>query len=149
MGFAFVGVGGDGEQGGIGVVASRMRLTVWLSGFRWAGGRRSRARPARGGEAFHGPVVEPGEHHAGLVDLIASAAEILADRAEVGAAADGVFQQPTARDGSVLGAGADAHAQLHLERRADHAGLGETAQASGRRPVLTAGRLARWPVVGR
>ena len=101
VGFAFVGVGGDGEQGGIGVVASRMRLTVWLSGFRWAGGRRSRARPARGGEAFHGPVVEPGEHHAGLVDLIASAAEILADRAEVGAAADGVFQQPTAWDGSV------------------------------------------------
>jgi hypothetical protein len=93
-------VSGDSEQVGIGVVASRMRLTVWLSGFRWAGAvGLGKACPGR--EAFHGPVVELGEHHVGLVDLIASAAEILADRAEVGAAADGLFQQPAAWDGSV------------------------------------------------
>ena len=33
MGFAFVAVGGDGEQGGGGI---QDELTVWLSGFRWA-----------------------------------------------------------------------------------------------------------------
>jgi hypothetical protein len=66
-----------------------------------------------------------------LVDLVAGAAEVLADQAEVGAAADAVFQQPGGLGPVGVGAGAGAHAQLHFQRRADHAGLGETAQALG------------------
>jgi len=35
VGFSLVGVGGDGEHGRVGGV-SRMRVTVWVSGARWA-----------------------------------------------------------------------------------------------------------------
>jgi hypothetical protein len=44
--------------------------------------------------ALPDPVVELGELHVGAVDLVAGRGEVLADRAEVGAAVDGVFQQP-------------------------------------------------------
>jgi hypothetical protein len=83
------------------------------------------------GEAFPGPVVEPGEHDVGLVDLVAGAAEVLADRAEIGAAADAVIQERGGLGPVGVGAGAGAHAQLHLQRRADHAGLGEAGKTLG------------------
>jgi hypothetical protein len=91
------------------------------------------------GEAFPGAVVEPGEHDVGLVDLVAGAAEVLADGAEVGAAADAVFQELGGLGPVGVGAGAGAHAQLHLQRRADHAGLGEAGQALGEDVFLRAG----------
>jgi hypothetical protein len=42
--------------------------------------------------ALPGPLVEPGQHDVGSVDLVGGVAEILADRPEIGAPADAVFQ---------------------------------------------------------
>jgi len=87
-------------------------------------------------------VVEPGQHDVGLVNLVAGGTEILADRPEVGAAADAVFQELGGLGPVGVGAGAGAHAQLHLERRADHAGLGRSGPGSGG-DLFLPGRLAR------
>jgi hypothetical protein len=95
--------------------------------------------PARGTEALPGPVVEPGEHHVGSVHLLAGSAEVLADRAEVLAAADAVFQQLGGLGPVNIGAGAGAHAQLHLQRGAHHAGIGETGQVLGKDHLLRPG----------
>ena len=72
-----------------------MRLTVWLSGSRSARamirGPSVSGQACSGlGEAVPGPLVELGQHQVGPVDLVAGGAEVLADRAEVGAAADAV-----------------------------------------------------------
>jgi hypothetical protein len=124
------------------VVASRMRLTVWLSGLRWARAMMRAVGFGPGllweGEAFPGAVVEPGQHDVGLVDLVAGAAEVLADRAEVSAAADAILQQLGGLGPVGVGARAGSHAQLHLQRRADHAGLGEAGKALGEDVFLRA-----------
>ena len=44
--------------------------------------------------AVPGPVVEPGEHRVGPVELVAGGGEVLADRAELGAPVDAVGQEP-------------------------------------------------------
>ena len=78
------------------VVASRTRVTVPVSGS-W----RARAvirGPSVSGQAGSGarPLCRAracgaGEHDVGAVDLVAGGAEVLADRAEVGAAGDAVL----------------------------------------------------------
>jgi hypothetical protein len=52
VGFSFVGVGGDGEQAVLAVVASKMRVTVWVSGFPWA--RAMMRGPWVSGQAVRG-----------------------------------------------------------------------------------------------
>ena len=118
------------------VVASRTRLTVWVSGS-W----RARASDPgavglgpgllRVDAAVPGPVVELGEHHVGAVDLVAGGAEVLADRAEVGAAVDAVFHQPGGLRLVGEGAGAGVDAQLGLQVRVDRSGVDEADQAVG------------------
>jgi hypothetical protein len=119
------------------VVASRMRLVPLGQGDD-AGAVGFGPGLLGEGEAFPGPVVEPGEHDVGLVDLVAGAAEVLADGAEVGAAADAVIQERGGLGPVGVGAGAGAHAQLHLQRRADHACFGEAGQALGEDVFLRA-----------
>ena len=145
MGFAFVGVGGDGEQGSVGGGRIQDEADCLAVGVPLGQGDDAGAVGLGPGllgesEAFPGPVVEPGQHHVGVVDLVAGAAEVLADRAEVGAAADAVFQQPGSLRPVCVGARAGAHAQLHLQRRAYHAGLGE--RSSPRAKTCSCGRAA-------
>ncbi|HEY2690731.1 MAG TPA: hypothetical protein VGJ50_19980, partial [Streptosporangiaceae bacterium] len=90
-------------------------------------GPRCPRRPA----AVPGPGVRAGEQGVGAVDLVAGGAEVLPDRAEVGAAGDAVLHQP---DGlrlvrEVTGACVDA--QLGLQRVADGSGADEADQAPG------------------
>jgi hypothetical protein len=46
------------------------------------------------GEALPGPLVEPGQHHIGPVELVARAAEVLADRPEITPPADAICHKP-------------------------------------------------------
>ena len=118
------------------VVASRTRLTVWVSG-----SRRARARirgPSVSGQAcsrvdaaLPDPVVELGEFHVGAVDLVAGGGEVLADRAEFGAAVVAVSQEPGGLRLVGVGAGAGVFAQLGLEVGVDRAGFDEADQAVG------------------
>ena len=118
------------------VVASRTRLTVWVSG-----SRRARARirgPSVSGQAccrvdaaVPDPVVELGEDHVGAVDLVADGGEVLADRAEFGAPVGAVFQQPGGVRLVGKGAGAGVFAQLGLQVRVDRPGFDEADQAVG------------------
>ena len=118
------------------VVASRTRLTVWVSG-----SRRARARirgPSVSGQAccrvdaaVPDPVVELGELHVGAVDLVAGGGEVLPDRAEFGAPVGAVFQQPGGVRLVGKGAGAGVFAQLGLQVRVDRSGLDEADQAVG------------------
>ena len=78
-----------------------------------------------------GPGVGVGEQGVGAVDLVAGGAEVLADRAEAGAAGDAVFHEPGGLCLVGVGAGAGVEAQLGLERVADGAGADEADQAVG------------------
>ena len=88
-----------------------------------------------------GPVVQAGEHGVGAVDLVAGGAEVLPDRAEVGAAGGAVLHQPGGlRLVRELG-GAGMEAQLGFQRLADRAGADEADQVLGETGAC--GRAAR------
>ena len=72
-----------------------------------------------------------GQQGIGAVDLVAGSAEVLPDRAEVGAAGDAVFHQPGGLGLVGVGAGAGVDAQLGLQRVADGAGADEADQVLG------------------
>ena len=72
-----------------------------------------------------------GEQGVGAVDLVAGGAEVLPDRAEVGAAGDAVFHQPGGLRPVSVGGGAGVDAQLGLQRVADGPGADEADQALG------------------
>ena len=78
VGLSLVGMGGDGEQGGGGVQDEADGLAVGVP--RGQGDDAGAVGfglglPGEGG-AFPGPVVESGQHHVGLVDLVAGRAEV-------------------------------------------------------------------------
>ena len=81
-----------------------------------------------------GPVAEAGEHGVGAVDLVAGGGEVLADRAEVGAAGDAVVHEPGGLGLVGVGGGAGVDAQLGL-------------QCLGDRPVSTK-RTRAWAKTG-
>ena len=84
-----------------------------------------------------------GEQGVGAVDLVAGGAEVLPDRAEVGAAGDAVLEEPGGlRMVGVGGAGAGVDAQLGLQRLADRAGADEADQAAGEDRCLRPGGQA-------
>jgi hypothetical protein len=85
------------------------------------------------------PVVELGEDDVGAVDLVAGGGEVLADRAEVGAAVGGIFQQPGGLRLVRVGAGAGVLAELGLKVRVDRAGFDEADQAVGELALLGPG----------
>ena len=87
----------------------------------------------------HDPLAEVGEHEVGAVDLVAGGAEVLPDRAQARAAADGVAVEPGRLEVIGVGAGAGVDAQLGLQLGADRAGAGEAGQAPGQDRVLRAG----------
>jgi len=70
---------------------------------------------------------------------VAGGAEVLPDRAEVGAAAGAVAVEPGGLEMVGVGAGAGVDAQLGLQLGADGAGAGEAGQAAGEVWVLGAG----------
>jgi hypothetical protein len=84
-----------------------------------------------GGAALPDPLMELCEHHVSPVDLIAGAAEALANRAELGAPVDAVFQEPGGLRLVGVGAGAGVFAQLGLEVRVDRSGFDEADQPVG------------------
>ena len=118
------------------VVVSRTSVTVPVSGS-W----RARAvmrGPSVSGQAGSGARLSrraracAGEQGVGAVDLVAGGAEVLPDRAEVGAAGDAVFHEPGGlRMVGVGGPGAGVDAQLGLQRVADGPGADEADQALG------------------
>ena len=143
-GLSLVGVSGDGEDGGIGGggiqdEADRLALGVpagqgddrgsaglWPGLLGWAG-------------AVPGSLMELCQHHIGSVDLVAGAAEVLADRPEGGAPADAVAHKPGGLRLVRVGSGACVDAQLCLERLADRSGLGEAGEALGEERCLRPG----------
>jgi len=81
------------------VLASRTRVTVWLSGLRLAsatGPGLVGLRPRSHGErpAVLGAVMQAFEQGVAAVDLVAGGAEALADRSVLGASGDAVLQEP-------------------------------------------------------
>ena len=136
MGFALVGVRGDGEHGDVGgggVQDEADRLAVGVPAGQGNDPGAVGLGPGLLGvdPAVPGPVVELGEHHVGPVDLVAGGGEVLPDRAEVGAPVDAVSQQPGGVRLVGEGAGAGVFAQLGLEVRADRSGFDEADQAVG------------------
>ncbi len=83
--------------------------------------------------------MELGEFHVGAVDLVADGGEVLADRAELGAAVVAVSQEPGGVRLVGKGAGAGVFAQLGLEVRVDRAGFDEADQAVGEDGFLRPG----------
>jgi hypothetical protein len=71
------------------------------------------------------------EQGVSAVDLVAGGAEVLPDRAEVGAAGDAVFHQPGSLGLVGVGAGAGVEAQLGLQCVAYGPGAGEADQVLG------------------
>ena len=91
-------------------------------------------------EALFDPITQPCQHHVGSVDLVARAAEVLADRAEVSATTDAIFHEPGgARLVRVGVAGACVDVQLGIERLSDRPGLDAADQAVGEDRFLWAG----------
>ena len=76
----------------------------------------------------------------GAVDLVAGGAEVLADRADVGTAADAVVHETGGLRVVWVVSRAGVDAQLGLERRADRSGLDEADQALGEDRGLRPGR---------
>ena len=91
------------------------------------------------GSAVSGSVVEAFEHGVGAVELVAGGGEVLADRADVGAAGDAVLQEAADFGLVGVGAGAGVDAQLGFEGVADGTGLDEAEQALGEDRGLGAG----------
>ena len=92
--------------------------------------------PSVSGQAGSGarlvvPGAGAGEQGVGAVDLVAGGAEVLPDRAEVGAAGDAVLHQPGGLWPVSVGGGAGVDAQLGLQRVADGPGADEADQAAG------------------
>jgi hypothetical protein len=83
-----------------------------------------------------------GEQGVGAVDLVAGSAEVLPDRAEIGAAGDAVLHQPGGLGPVRVGGGAGVDAQLGLQRVADGPGADEADQAAGEDRRLRPGRQA-------
>jgi hypothetical protein len=99
------------------------------------------------------PVVELGEDDVGAVDLVAGRGEVLADRAKVRAAVDGVFQQPGGVRLMGVNARAGVPAELALEVGVDGSGFDEADQAGptplsvsyiGHVVLLGDGQAAAW-----
>jgi len=88
VGFAFIDVGCYEEDGGGGIEDERYPLAVRISVGQGGDFGSLDVWPclAEEGLAVPGPVTEPGEHGVDAVDLVAGGGEILADRAEFGAA---------------------------------------------------------------
>jgi hypothetical protein len=77
------------------------------------------------------PVVELGEFDVGAVDLVADGGEVLADRAEFGAAVVAVPKEPGGLRLVREIAGAGVFAQFGLEVGVDGSGFDEADQAVG------------------
>ena len=77
------------------------------------------------GPAMPGARVQAFEHSVGAVELVAGGGEVLADRADVGAAGDAVLQEAAYFRLVGVGAGAGVGAELGFERVADGSGLDE------------------------
>ena len=119
---AVVGVQDEGDRAGLGVVAGQGGDPGAVGlGPRWL----------RCPAAVPGAGVRAGEQGVGAVDLVAGGAEVLPDRAEVGAAGDAVLHEPGGLRLVGVGAGAGVDAQLGLQRVADGAGADEADQAAG------------------
>src|SRR6516225_4002136 len=71
------------------------------------------------------------EQGVGAVDLVAGGGEVLADRADIGAASDAVLQESGGFGLVGVGAGAGVYAELGFEGVADGAGFDEADQALG------------------
>ena len=91
------------------------------------------------GTAVPGAVVKAFEQGVGAVDLVAGDGEVLADRADVGAAGDAVLQEAADFGLVGVGAGAGVDAELGFEGVADGAGFDEADQAVGEVRRLGAG----------
>ena len=124
------------NRAALAVVASRIRLTVWLPGSRPA---RAMMRGAVGfwpgmlglGQAVPDSFAEVGQHQVGAVDPVAGGAEVHADWAEGGAPGGAVFHQPDGLRPVRVGAGAGVDAELGLQGRGDFSGADEPDQAPG------------------
>ncbi len=144
VGFSFVGVGGEGEDGGAGGGGVQDQADGAADGV-VAGQGDDRGSVglgpglAGGGCAFPCPLVEVGEHEVGAVDLVAGGAEVLPDRAQAGAAAGAIAGEPGRLEMVRVGAGAGVDAQLGLQLGADGTGAGEAGQAAGEVGGLGAG----------
>ena len=155
VGFAFVGVRGDGEQGDVGgggVQDEADRLGLGVAAGQGEDPGAVGVGPGLLGvdAALADPVVELGEFDVGAVDLVAGGGEVLPDRAELGAAVVAVPQEP----GGVrllvgVVAGAGVFAQLVLEVRCGRRRFRRSGPGRGRRRVLAAGRPARSLAAGR
>src|SRR5260370_40129363 len=119
---------------GLAVAASRTRVAVPVSGS-WRARAVIRGPLVSGHDASGAPAAVPGagvgtgQQGVGAVDLVAGGAEVLPDRAEVGAAGDAVFHQPSGLGPVSVGGGAGVDAQLGLQRVADGPGVNEADQA--------------------
>jgi len=143
VGFAFVGVGGDGEDDGAGggcVEDEGDGLGFGVAAGQGNGRGRLDLRPRPLGVCSAVPgAVEAFEHGVGAVDLVAGGGEVLADRADVGAAGDAVLQEPADFGLVGVGAGAGVDAELGFEGMADGSGLEEADKALGEGRGLGAG----------
>src|SRR6266487_1673365 len=133
VGFALAGVRGEREHGdarGGGVQDEGDRLSLGV-----VAGQGGDAGPFGLGPGWLWcPAVVPGagggEQGVGAVDLVAGGAEVLPDRAEVGAAGDAVLHEPGGLGVvGVGGAGPGVDPQLGLQGVADGAGADEADQA--------------------
>jgi hypothetical protein len=96
VGFAFVGVGGDGEHDGVGrggVEDEGDGLGFGVAAGQGDGPGVVDLWPCPLSSAVAGTVVKVFEHGVGAVDLVAGGGEVVADGADVGAAGDAVLQE--------------------------------------------------------
>ena len=143
VGFAFGGVRSDGEHDAVG--RGRVEDEADRPAFRVEvrqsdGPGTIGLRPGRLGlgPAMSAPVIKAGEHDIGTIDLIAGRAEVLADRAKVGAAGHAVLHESGGLRLVGISAGAGVDAQLSLERWADLSG-----RAKWTRPRVKTGACGR------
>jgi len=145
VGLAFVGVGGDGEQGDVGGggvqdEADGLGLGVVAGQGEDPGAVGVGPGLLRVDAALADPVVELGELDVGAVDLVAGGGEVLPDRAELGAPVVAVPQEPGGMRLLVgVVAGASVFAELGLEVGVDGAGFDEADQAVGEEGFLGPG----------
>lgn len=133
VGFAFTGVGGDGEQDGAGGglvqdEADRAAIGVGQGQgdeLRWAGCGFGL------GTAFQSALMQLGEHEVSTVDAVTGGAEVTADPADVAAAAVAIPEQLGCLRLGGLVRGQAAQAELAFELVADAAGVDEPGQVAG------------------